>query len=308
MQLSEERTPRPHTRPSLWPYLTEMRPLHWVKNLLLFAPLLLAHEFGNAPLYGRLLAAFAALSLCTSAAYIFNDLLDVASDRRHPVKRNRPIANGEIPFPAAWTLAGVLLAISLLASALLLGYGFTVTLLLYLAFSLAYSLRIKRVPLLDVLALSGLYAFRIFMGGVATAVTISQWLLAFSSFFFLGIAFVKRYVELRDWQSMPGGALPGRNYRAEDVQVVRISGIASAYMSVVIFFLYIANSREAVTLYRHPEWLWAIGPLLIYWHTRLWMLAEHREIDSDPLVFVVKDPPSWVVGACAAACVLLATI
>lgn len=303
-----EQAPGPQARRALSAYLAALRPLHWVKNLLLFAPLLLAHEFDNVLLYGKLLAAFGALSLCASAAYIVNDLLDVESDRRHPVKRNRPIARGEIRVPCAWALAVALLAVSILAGAVLLGHTFTVALLLYLAFSLAYSLRIKRIPLLDVLALSGLYAFRIFMGGVAAGVAISQWLLAFSSFFFLGIAFVKRYVELRDWQAAPGGSLPGRNYRAEDIQVIRISGIASAYMSVVIFFLYIANSREAVSLYRHPQWLWAIGPLLIYWHTRLWMLGEHREIDSDPLVFVVKDPPSWVVGACIAACAFLATI
>jgi 4-hydroxybenzoate polyprenyltransferase len=286
-------------------YVKVLRPLHWVKNLLLFAPLLLAHEIYSIPLYVKLLAAFAALSLCASAGYIVNDVFDAPSDRRHPVKCNRPVARGELGLSSAWVLAAFLVFASLLISVPLLGAGFTRALLLYLVFSLVYSLWAKRVPLLDVLALSGLYAFRIFMGGVAASVPISQWLLAFSSFFFLGIAFVKRYVELRDSQA---GSLPGRNYRPEDIQVVRISGISSAYMSVVIFFLYIANSREAVTLYRNPAWLWAIGPLLIYWHTRLWMLGEHGEIDSDPLVFVVKDPPSWLVGFCIAACALLATM
>jgi 4-hydroxybenzoate polyprenyltransferase len=284
-------------------YLRAVRPLHWVKNLLLFAPLLLAHEFFNFQLYLKIFAAFAALSLCASAGYVINDILDVESDRRHTVKRNRPVASGEIKIPAAWALAASLTAAAFTIAFFLLGFDFSRALLLYLAFSMLYSLWAKRVPLLDVLALSGLYAFRIFMGGVAASVPISQWLLAFSSFFFLGIAFVKRYVELRDHKSAP---LPGRNYRPEDIQVVRISGISSAYMSVVIFFLYIANSHEAVSLYRNPAWLWGIGPLLIYWNTRLWMLGEHGRIDSDPLVFVVKDPPSWVIGICIAACAFLA--
>jgi len=293
-------------RTGLLPYLKLLRPLQWVKNLLIFLPPLLAHELRNLLLYRTLLLAFGALSLCASAAYILNDICDLESDRRHPVKKDRPLAGGQISLAIGWMMALALVAISVLLGFLLVSRDFTFLLLLYFMLSLSYSLCIKRIPLLDVLSLSGLYALRIFMGGVAVSVPISQWLLAFSLFFFLGIAFVKRYVELQDSKAI--GAIPGRNYQAEDVQVVQISGIASAYMSVVIFFLYIANSREAATLYRHPQWLWVIGPLLLYWHTRLWMLGMHRRINSDPLVFVIKDPGSWIVGLFAAACVVLASI
>ncbi len=285
--------------------LARMLRVHqWAKNVLLLVPLLLAHKIADL---GRLLSAslaFISFSLAASAAYIANDLLDVQNDRQHPQKRRRPLAAGFVPIPIA--LASALLAFALgfgIAGALLprLFLGF---LGLYWITTVAYSFALKRVAILDVVVLAGLYTLRVVAGAVAVDVLISPWFLAFSMFLFLSLAFVKRYAELRMAEGVGGDEtfLAARGYQAEDLDLLRSIGAASGYVAIAVFALYI-NSPEVHLLYRQPAILWLLVPLLLYWVTRIWFLTHRGCMHDDPVVFALTDFHSYVVVGLI--CVLL---
>jgi 4-hydroxybenzoate polyprenyltransferase len=277
------------------PLWRALRAHQWVKNLLVFVPVLMAHKlFEGAPVL-RGAWAFAAWSLCASAGYLFNDLLDAEADRRHPYKSRRPLAAGALGRgAAAWASAG-LLAAGLAVAFASLPVSFGLMLLLYLSLTVAYTIFLKRLVVVDVLVLAGLYTLRVLAGGLAAGVEVSPWLLAFSMFFFLSLAFVKRYTELRGVGDGGGGSR--RGYAAGDAELLKSFGTASGYLSVLVLALYINQSREVVQLYRRPEALWLIGPCLLYWVTRVWLLADRGRLHDDPVVFTVKDPASYAVGA-----------
>jgi 4-hydroxybenzoate polyprenyltransferase len=286
-----------------------LRPVQWSKNLLLAVPLLAAHHVRDMPKLLGLVAAIAAFCLAASAGYVINDLLDRESDRRHPTKCSRPFASGQVSAGV-----GLLAAVALLAGALALSlwrlpHRFTAVLALYMVLTMAYSIHLKRRLILDVMVLAGLYTLRIVAGGLATATPVSPWLLAFSMFFFLSLAFAKRYGELRLLGLRENEAVHGRGYMAEDLEIVRAVGPASGYLSVLVLGLYINLSTEVGQFYpRGGQILWLVCPLLLYWITRIWFLAQRGTLRDDPLTFALKDPISYLVGLCTVGLMYLASI
>jgi 4-hydroxybenzoate polyprenyltransferase len=271
-----------------------LRPHQWAKNLLLLIPLVMSHRGIDGSLVVRVLTAFVAFSLAASSVYVMNDLIDIPSDRRHRTKRRRPIASGRVSIAQ-----GMSLAIGLLTTALLLSAAISAPFLwlvgLYIVMSSLYSIRIKRMLFLDVACLAGLYSLRLFAGAVVVGVTLSPWLMAFSMFFFLSLAFVKRYVELAGGGGISTGRLPGRGYGPADLDLIRSVGPTSGYLSVLVICLYIHDSASA-EIYGHPGRLWWICPALLYWVSRVWFLAQRGELHEDPVLFAVRDRESLVTG------------
>jgi 4-hydroxybenzoate polyprenyltransferase len=272
-----------------------IRVQQWSKNLLLFVPLLLAHRVTDIAAIIHACYAFVAFSLCASSVYIVNDLLDLESDRLHPLKKSRPFASGSLQLKTGISLVPLFLAISFSVSLVLLTPLFSAALLLYLITTTAYSFYFKRLAIFDVVLLAGLYTLRIVVGGIATGIHVTPWLLGFSMFFFLSLAFVKRYAELRVMQLHKRENNCSRGYLAEDVELLRIAGSTSGYLSVLVLALYI-NNNDVARLYANPTLLWLIGPCLLYWITRIWLLASRGVMQDDPIVFTAKDRASYVVG------------
>jgi len=275
--------------------LRALRLHHWVKNLLIFVPVLTSHHVGQWPVVAMAAAAFAAFSLFASAVYIVNDLLDVESDRLHPAKRHRPIASGALPPRWAVAMALCLATAGMALALLVVNAEFAGLLALYGVLTTVYSLWLKQRPIVDVVLLGALYAYRILAGGVATGIEVTPWLLAFSLFFFQSLALLKRHVEL---ERLPGGQAPaGRGYRPQDRQVLAIAGVVSGYLAVLVLALYIEGGQFAQRLYAHRERLWLLCPLFLYWVTRLWLLAWRGDIrEEDPIVFAFKDRASYAFG------------
>lgn len=283
--------------------LRAMRPHQWAKNLLIFLPLLLAHSVIASRLLTALLAFFC-FSLAASATYIVNDLLDVEADRRHPRKRLRPFASGDLSAFTGLCVVAVSLLVALVCGRLLPA-EFYAWLLLYLFSTLAYSLYLKRIALVDVLVLSGLYTLRLQAGSAATHTPISHWLAGFAIFLFLSLAIVKRFAELENLRASGSHPKSGRGYLLADMEQVRSFGTASAYASVVIFSIYISG-RDVMALYHRPSLLWLIIPMMILWLSRVWLLASRGELNEDPVVFALTDRMSLIIGVAVAAIVLLA--
>ncbi len=273
--------------------LKAIRISQWAKNALLFVPLLAAHQT-DLHAWGQALWAFLAFGLCASATYLVNDLLDLPNDRRHPHKRHRPLAAGRLSLRLG---TGLLLALLPLAFAIALGLvgpGFAAMLGLYTVVTLAYSLRLKRVALLDVLLLSGLYTLRLVAGAAANGVELSNWLLAISMFLFLALALVKRCAELEEvLLDAAVDRARGRGYHQDDLPTLRAMGVASSFMTVMVLALYI-DSQNGRQLYAQPDWLWGVIPLLLWWMMRIWFKTGRRELrGEDPLQFALHDPFSW---------------
>jgi len=294
----QDDAPTPSVGGSPLDYVRAMRPHHWIKNLMVFVPLLADHGT-DAGLYLRLLGVFAALSACASGTYLLNDVVDLPHDRRHRRKRWRPLAAGRtallpsIGIGFALVAAGLIAAFSLSPPA---GYG----VLVYLAATSAYSLWLKRKTFIDVIVLALLYAIRVLIGAAAVSVTPSPWLLAFSLFVFLAIAIAKRQTDLA-----AGEALDGRAYRAEDGPAMAALGAGSGFATVVVLTLYV-QSPEVSARYGQHELLWLVCPLLVHWLGRLTLLAGRGAVDDDPLVFAMRDRTSWLTAVAIAATVVAA--
>jgi 4-hydroxybenzoate polyprenyltransferase/phosphoserine phosphatase len=290
----------------------------WAKNVLLFVPLLLAHNFAPGLIAGSVLGFFS-FCLGASATYIVNDLLDLEADRQHPRKRRRPFASGDLS-----VLAGVVVIVLFLLAAIALALlvppvvaalspeftlvkplHFLLWLGIYLVTTLAYSLRLKRSVLVDVIVLSGLYTIRIVAGTAATGISPSTWLGGFSIFFFLSLAFVKRFAELESLRERGGVSAGGRGYHITDIEQLRSFGTASGYASVVVLTLYISN-LDAAQLYHHTRRLWLLVPVLLLWISRLWLLASRGQLNEDPVVYAITDKRSLLLGLVVVAIVLSA--
>jgi 4-hydroxybenzoate polyprenyltransferase len=273
-----------------------LRPQHWVKNLLVFVPLVLAHDVRNVSLLAESFLAFVSFCLCASGVYILNDLFDLESDRLHPTKRMRPWASGAVPLWAGMILSPVLMATGLIV-AMRLSTFFLAYLFVYVISTVLYSAYVKRIPMVDVLLLTGLYLVRILSGGAATDIPVSPWLLAFSMFLLLSLAFAKRYMELsaRSTEGQRPSGPSKRNYSPADADLVRQFGISSGYISVLVLALYV-NGQEVMTLYRHPQIIWLACPLLLFWISRVWFLASRGVLHEDPVVFAVRDSVSYLMG------------
>ncbi len=285
--------------------LRAIRLKQWAKNALLFVPLLAAHSL-DPQAWATVLVAFLAFGLCASATYLFNDLLDLPSDRVHRIKRNRPLASGALAIPVAVALGSVMIVLGF-ALSLAVSMGFAAMLLLYTVITLAYSLRLKRLALIDVLVLSGLYTLRIGAGAVAAQVELSNWLLAISLFLFLSLALVKRCAELEELDDEEAALAPGRGYQARDLVSLRAMGLASGFLAVMVLTLYI-DSQKGREQYAQPEWLWGAAPLLLLWIMRIWLKTGRRELHGeDPLQFALRDGFSWLTVALMGGVGLLAT-
>lgn len=273
-------------------YLRALRPHQWVKNVLIFLPMLAAQQFD---LFWFAVLAFMLFSLTASSVYIFNDLVDLPSDREHARKRARPFAAGEIPIAHGILMGLVLLGISFLASFVLMPPVFSLVLILYFAVTVAYSFLLKRKLIVDVIVLAGLYTMRIIAGGAATGIVPSPWLLAFSVFLFYALACIKRQAELIDQAAQSKDSTPGRGYVASDVSVVQMLAIGSGQAAVLVFALYL-YSPAVTALYITPEVLWLICPVLLYWLSRIAILTHRGFMHDDPIVFAVRDRISLVTA------------
>jgi 4-hydroxybenzoate polyprenyltransferase/phosphoserine phosphatase len=285
-----------------WPYLKALRPHQWSKNLLVFVPALAAHAVDRLP---EALAAFVAFSLVASSVYLVNDLLDLAADRAHPRKRQRPFASGAIPLAHGVLLAPALVLAAIAIAALFTPPAFLGALALYYLVTFAYSLTLKRRLIVDVCTLAGLYTMRLVAGAAATSVALSPWLLAFSMFLFLALAAIKRQAELADQLKAGGTGASGRAYMIEDLPVMRGIALSAGYSAILVLALYI-SSDAVVGLYSRPDVLWAICPLLLYWVSRIVMITHRGWMDDDPIVYAARDRNSIVVAAIAGAIVLAA--
>ena len=269
----------------------------WAKNVLVFIPVLLAHRYRDVHADLLTLAAFFALSLAASATYLINDMADLASDRAHPIKRERPLASGDLAITQ-----GLAAAILLLAAAFGLAFAAAPILVLgvlgYVILTLAYTFRLKRVALIDVTTLGLLYSARLVIGTLVTGVELSVWLLTFSMFFFFSLSLAKRHAEIYAMAAKtPAMAIRGRGYRADDGPVVLALGVGSSVASVLIVVLYLTEEAFPSGVYHHPAWLWAAPFLLMLWVGRVWLLAGRGELDQDPVAFALRDRFSWALAA-----------
>lgn len=273
-----------------------LRPRQWVKNALLFAPLVLAHEVTDG---WRVLAtslAFVCFCAVASGTYLLNDLLDLADDRRHPRKRSRPFAAGTLPIADGVRILVAAFGLGLVGAAALVSLPFAGMLALYAATTVAYSTVFKRWMLVDVFVLAGLYTQRVLAGGVAAEVVVSPWLLAFCLFFFLSLALVKRYAELLAARGEGRLRLGRRDYEVADLSLVETMGLTSGALSVLVLCLFV-TSDSVRTLYATPGLLWGIAPIMFYWVARVWFLARRGELSDDPVLFATRDATSWFCGA-----------
>ena len=280
-----------------------LRVHQWAKNLLIFLPLLLAHRFNAGDVFKTALA-FLCFSFAASGTYVINDLFDIEADRRHHRKRLRPFAAGDLSVVTGAAIVVVVFTLALGGASFLPAASFG-WILFYLATTLAYSFYLKRVPLVDVLVLSGLYTLRLLVGGGATGTPISQWLAGFSVFVFFSLALVKRFAELENLRSSASPLRNGRGYLLGDLEQLRSFGTASAYAAIVIFAIYISG-HDVRALYHHPARLWLAVPLMILWLSRTWLLASRGELNEDPVVFAFTDRMSLLIGIAVAIIALLA--
>lgn len=289
----------------LRPLLRSLRPHQWVKNLLVFVPLIAGHQLTDFARLRLAVAAFVIFSLGASGVYATNDLLDLSADRRHPLKRNRPYAAGDLPLMWGFIVAPLLLLTST-SMAFIVNSSFGVVFLSYVVLTTWYSLQIKALAVLDVIVLASLYTIRIYAGGTVTSIRLSEWLLAFSMFLFLSLAFLKRYAELT--QTKPkNNRVDGRGYQVDDAKVVLSFGTSTASMAVLIFAVYISNETTQV-LYPRSGLLWFVCPAILYWLTRVWFLAQRHQMPHDPIAFAVKDRTTYAVALFCFATLYLASI
>lgn len=276
-----------------WAWLRALRVHQWAKNLLIIVPLMGAHQWHDTQKLVATALALAAFCIGASSVYMLNDLLDLEADRHHPTKRHRPFASGSLPLWQGLAGAPLLLLASILVS-FLLPWKFGVTFASYYVLTFLYSLRLKRVEILDVLTLAALYSIRVLAGGYAAQVLVSDWLLVFSVFVFLSLAFVKRFTELQMMPGEKGASLKGRGYQLGDLQLIGSMGVCSGYLAILVLALYI-TSPAVTTLYHNPAALWFVCPVLLYWISRVWLLAHRGALHDDPIVFALKDRQSWLL-------------
>lgn len=268
-----------------------LRPHQWVKNLLVCVPVIAGHKLLLPEVWAPTALTFVVFSLCASAVYIINDILDIEADRRHPRKRTRPFAAGELTISFGLALAAGLLAAASLLAAVALPPQVAAIAAIYLVATTLYSLVLKRQPVVDVFALTGLYVLRIVAGGIATATPLSSWLLAFALFFFLSLAFVKRYAEA----VITEGWVAGRGYGPHDALWMQSVGTSSGYMAVLVLALYV-NAADVAVMYTRPQVLGMLCPVLLLWITRLWFRAGRKLVHDDPVVEAIKDKATYAAG------------
>jgi len=294
------------SRPSAWrSFARGMRVHQWAKNALLLVPLLTSHSYTDGHRVALALLAFLTFGLCASGHYFLNDLLDLASDRVHATKHRRPLASGDLALPYGIAGAIILPAIAFAVSIAALPLPFTIAMVGYFALTNLYSFYLKRVSTADVVTLALLYTVRVVAGAAAISVVLSSWLLAFSVFMFVSLAYLKRYIEVS--ALVRGSKAAGRGYSQDDAETMFVLGIANSTAATVVFAFYI-SSNEVKSLYHEPDLLWMLCLLMLYWSNRIWIGTKRGKINEDPVVFAVKDKVSRLVGLAAVAVVIAARI
>lgn len=278
------------------PYVKALRPHQWAKNGLVLVPLATSGLMFSAGHASRSILATIFVSMIASSVYLINDVLDIEADRLHRKKFGRPIAYGSISIPSALFISIALLTCGLFGSLLAGGVALLMSMMAYYVITVMYSFRLKSAMVADVIVLASLYTVRIWIGATAISVTLSFWLLLFSVFLFLSLAYLKRYIELRE-ATDPSRLLNGRGYVASDLDVVMISGISAGMVSILVMALF-ANDLGTARHYSSPQLLWFICLPLLYWINRIWMMARRGEVDGDPVAFAIRDPRSIAVGIC----------
>ncbi len=285
-------------RPGMVGQLPRILRLHqWLKNLLVFAPLIASLSVFDPFRVGRALVAFVLFGLCASSIYIINDLVDLRADRKHPRKRLRPFASGDVSIATGVLLAPILGATAMIAAWFLMPRPFVLALFVYLAMTIAYSLYLKRLVIADVVMLAALYTIRIIAGAFALEVLPTFWLLAFSMFAFLSLALMKRFTEVREMSATNGGQIAGRGYVVDDLRLLGSLGTSAGYCAVLVLALYI-NSPDVIKQYRSPAVLWLLCPLMLYWLGRFWLQTERGNMLDDPVVFAARDRVTHLVALC----------
>lgn len=289
-------------------FLKAMRVHQYAKNALIFLPILLSHHLNNIPLILSTLLGFISFSLAASSAYLLNDLLDLQSDRLHPTKCKRPFASGELSLFTGSICAILCFSVSIIIAIIVLPIAFMYTLIGYFICTLAYSFLLKKRLLIDVFTLAILYTVRIIAGMTIIGRTgYSYWLLLFSFCFFLSLAFIKRYNELKRYKNSACKQLPGRAYKISQRSEIKIFGLCSGFASILILALYV-QSQASLKLYHRSEFLFFICPILLYWLLRAWLIATHENMDDDPVIFALKDRVTYVVFALIFTIALIATV
>jgi 4-hydroxybenzoate polyprenyltransferase/phosphoserine phosphatase len=278
-----------------------LRPHQWIKNLLVFVPVAAAHTILRLDLLWLSIVTFVVFSVSASGIYILNDMSDILSDRQHPRKRARPFAAGDLSIPFGVVLATVLLGIAIILAVTLVSWQLALVLGIYVIVTSGYSLQLKRQPVVDVFTLTSLYILRIVAGGVSTGTPLSSWLLAFALFFFLSLAFVKRYTELL----ITDGWIAGRGYCRDDALWMHAVGTSAGYMAVLVLALYV-SAPETSALYARPPVLWLLCPLALFWLTRLWFRAGRGLVHDDPVLDAMRDSASYAIGVAAVGIMLAA--
>ncbi|MEE4676434.1 UbiA family prenyltransferase [Pseudomonas alliivorans] len=282
---------------SLKDWRKALRLHQWLKNALIFVPLLAAHQIQQSQQVIDGLLAFLFFGLCASSVYVLNDLLDLADDRHHRSKRNRPFASGSLPIKSGLIAVPTLLLLAFGGAAAVLPWQFSAVLGAYYLLTLVYSLYLKRHMAVDVIVLAMLYTTRILAGAAAFHLPLTFWILAFSMFLFLSLALVKRYAELREARVREvEGKTRGRGYYPGDLDMIASLGASSGNLAVMVLALYI-HEGATIALYQHPHVIWLACPLLLFWITRIWMLTHRGLMNDDPVVFAIRDRISQGIGA-----------
>ncbi len=287
-------------------WLKALRSHQWAKNLLIFAPLLTAHNTVELISVVNGAIAFVLFSIAASSVYLLNDLFDIQSDRRHPIKHTRPIAAGEIKIIQAWFVWPLMMILSLGLSNLFLPTKFTIMLIIYIVLTLIYSAVLKKIVILDVVILSMLYTLRIIAGAYAELLTVSFWILLFSIFIFFSLALIKRFNEIKTMKK-EGREIIGRGYTIKDLEYISAAGIASGFISVLILALYLQDPKT-IDIYANIKVLWMLCPLMLYWISRSWLIAYRGKMSEDPILFAISDRVSLIVGSTMVFTVIIAKI
>ncbi len=299
----EEVFPR-EKKTSFMVLLKAIRLHQWSKNLLIFTALILSHNWSNQDALLISLYAFLSFGFAASSIYLINDLMDLEADRNHKTKKYRPLAAATMSIPTAIMTIPLLLLFSF-SFAIQINTDFISVLAIYLILTTAYSLFLKPIVLLDVITLTSLYTLRIFAGATAINVPLSYWLLAFSMFIFLSLALIKRFSELKNMAQQGKKISSSRGYHVEDLPAVSLFGISSGYISVLILVFY-THDLQAGTLYAKPDWLWFVAIAVLYWISRMWLLAFRGQMNEDPVLFAIRDRTSYIVSLLVAISLYLA--
>ena len=303
LTMVEEVFPKEH-KTSLKVILKAIRIHQWAKNMLIFTALILSHNWFNTDALELSIFAFLSFSFAASSIYIINDLIDLEADRKHRTKRNRPIAAGILSIQSAVTIVPFLIALSFFFASKI-NLDFVIILSVYLILTTAYSLYLKPIALIDVITLTSLYTIRIVAGAVAVNVPLSYWLITFSMFIFLSLALIKRFSELKNLVQQGETISLSRGYHTDDLPAVSLFGISSGYISVLVLVLY-THDLQADTLYSTPNWLWFVAIAVLYWISRMWLLAFRGKMNEDPVLFAIRDRNSYIVSLLVSLSIYLA--